>query len=283
MVAPLRPPRSGLLASVATDLAIQGYDGNARWGGGLEWLTEMPPLAGDGYGARTAYCGQTTVTHDAADKATREFAYPFSVYAFDWCSALAYQGRDFAGRAERALMATQSYSIAKEFWSGTIATAAGAPWNTNVWLGKNTSTIVTAGAMTPYKALAFLDGYAANSMRNGLAYIHTTVRVLDLLVAQQAVFRDGDRWRTGYGNLVIADAGYTGTVAGQTAGTVWMVATTPVEILLGPVQTPNIDEADGMRQVVNFSINDFVVWAERDVLVLHEPTVLHAAAQVDMT
>lgn len=270
---PLRVPRFGLLASASVSDNLPGV----RWGFGVEWLPELHPTGSEGIGARALKCDPTAVEHGEDDKAKIEEAYPFTVYAFDWCSTLGYSGRDWAGRARRLLEATQSFTIAKEFWTGTIAQAESL---SNVWLGAATSTLVENSAYEPGKAVARMDRAIAEQLRNGVGMLHTSVEVLGRLVQAQAVWRDGDVWRSPMGNPIVADGGY-GAAARDADTGAFIVATTPVEIVLGPVRT--IDLTDEMYAAVDHTVNDLVVWAERDVLVMHEPQLIHHAIEVDLS
>ena len=274
---PLQPPRSGLLASPATRVVEQ--DAGVNWGAGLEWQTELHLPTSNAVGARAVKCGPATVNHTATDKAPLEQGYPFSVYAFDWCTAIGYDQRDFEGRARRLLEATQSFSIAKELWNGTIAAAEAID---NVWLAKNTAATVNAAAERPRIALAKLDQRIAVNLRNGQGVIHADVEVFDRLRSDSSIDRDGDRWLTPFGNIVVADGGYDGHRDGATASTRWMVATTILEVTLGPVRTTGVRAPAEWVQAFDYTKNDIVVWAERDVIVLHDAVLLHAAAQVDL-
>lgn len=271
---PARAPRVGLLAAarVANDNGR-----TVRWGAGVDWLTEMhgPDAGGYPFGARAAKCGLTALTAGEDEKAYTEQADPFSVYAFDWCSSMdsRFVGRDWQGRATRLLEATQSASIAAEFWRGAIATAETL---VNTFLADGTASVVTGGATVPGKALALLDEYATERMSNGQAMIHCSVKALNRLVQADAVRREGALWVTPSDNIVVADAGYDG--AGSAGTGDWMFASTVPDIWLGPIEVTPLDE-----RAIQTSVNDIFVIAQRDVIVLHEPHVVHGAAQLDLT
>jgi len=273
---PLARPRVGLLAAANVPSSTP-----ERWGFGLEWQSEMPPPSGGATGARALRCDPPSVPYGDEDKPAVEQAYPFSVFAKDYCTTLGFEGRDWVGRARRALEATQSFSIAREFWTGAIAQAEGL---SNVWLGAATATKVTTSALDPVAALSVLDQYVAETLRNGTGMIHVTVEMQNRLMAANAIWRDGARWRTAFDNIVSSDGGYTGELDGEDpTQTEFMVATTVPDIYLGPIRTVDLRNPDDLRTVVDRSVNDAVVWAERDVLVMHEPTLLHAVAQVDLS
>lgn len=276
---PLRPPRVGLLASVAT-VDLNGV----RWQRGVEWLPEMHPTTSEAYRAFAIGCDDayTGISHGSDDKPALEQAYPFGIEAMDWCSSLDV-GRDFAGRARRLLEATQSFLIAREFWAGAIRDAQPTPETDDTWLAKAGADEVTTSALAPHKALAKLDAAVADYLRNGRGMIHMQVETLDRLVAEQALVRDGQQWTTPFGNLVVADAGYTGVRDGEAADSRWMVATTMVEVALSEIDAMRFDDSVSQHAALDHTVNDVKVYARRAALVMHEPNLLHAAAQVDLS
>lgn len=279
-VTPLAAPRTGLLVAARTTNDLT----NVRWGMGVTWLDEMHKVATSAaFGARLLEdAAGTNLGHVANDKAPTETADPFLVYAFDWCSSMeGFAQRDWQGRARRLLEATQSRSIAREFWSGAITQAA-APDLSNTWLAKSSVTLVNGTtAMTPQKALALLDDTVINNLANGQGMVHCTPQTKSRLVDLQAIWPDTTGLhRSANGTIVCADAGYVGqSLDGQT-GT-WMVATTVPEIVLGPVRALDPTPAGGT--LIERSVNDVFMYAERDVLVMHSPSILHAAVKVDLS
>lgn len=271
---PLVEPRFGLVA------AARRFDNLSavRWGNGVVWLPELHPDTSEAYGARALKCNVADVGHGSDDRAALEYAHPFAVYAFDWCTTL--EARDYEGRARRLLLATQSRSIAAEFWSGTIVNAETSL--TNTWLASATD-LATASAIAPAKALAKLDAAVCSALSNGRGMIHCTVEVLNRLMSDDAVRLDGNQWVTASGNVVVSDAGYTGDRDGQAGNTEWMVGTSTVELTLGEIRTYSLQTEEGRRMAVRSDVNDVKVWCERDVLVMHEPNLCLIAAQVDLS
>lgn len=274
----LAQPRVGLLAAAKqVDLSA-----DVRWGNGVQWLPELHPVASHGFGARALKCQPSSIAHTSTDRATIESAKPFMIYAFDWSTSLDHQpsgGRDWEGRARRLLLGTQSYSIAAELWLGTIAQAESLA--ENYYLAKTGPTVVTSGAVRADRALAVLDKKLAGSLMNGQGMIHCTVEVLDQLVHQQTVVRDGQAWMTPFGNVVVADGGYAGSRIG--AAGEWMVGTSLVEITLGQPDVMRTSTPEEWRAAFDYTVNDVIVWAQREVLVMHHPHIVFAAAQVDLT
>lgn len=155
------------------------------------------------------------------------------------------------------------------------ATVIGTPFTGNVWLGR-TGAVVVDGAGAPHSvldALAEIDGELTRQLTNSPGMIHMSPQILTRVIATNAVRRDGDLWVTPNGHVVVSDAGYTGLrdgAAGQ-----WMIGTTPVEIILGPVRITAPDVG------FDYSVNTMVAYAERDVIVMHEPSRVHLAIDVD--
>lgn len=273
---PLARPRMGLYAAAAVTESPAGV----RWANGLTWLPELIPDGTNAFGARELSCTTASITPNTSS-ATQE-ADPFMVYAYDRCSKFEDAGdpRDWQGRARRLLEATQSFSIAKEFWSGAITSAQSLQ---NTWLSKTGVSLATSSALAPEKALAKLDKAIATNLSNGRGMIHCTVEVLDRLSVNGAIRREGTQWLTAFDNIMVADAGYSGDRDGQSTTEEWMIATTLVEIYVGPILPVTGEfnyDADG---VFDRTVNDVVVWAQRDVMVMHEPSLLWHAAQVDLT
>lgn len=273
----LAAPRTGLLAAASVSDSL----GNVRWGKGVAWLSELHQTDSEAFGARPIDCSDSdAIALGADDKAPTGGADPFLVYAFDWCSAMeGLDQRDWQGRARRLLEATQSRSIAKEFWSGAISSARTL---SNTWLAKTGSSIVTSAATAPGKALALLDHYVVDALSNGTGMIHCTAKTLDRMVQDQALVKEGGLWRTPNGNIVVADAGYSGDKDGVDAAQEWMFASTVPEIVLGPARTSRSDSPIG-GEMVSVSVNDVLVYTERDVIVMHEPDLCWGAAQIDLS
>lgn len=274
-----RPPRRGLLVD-----APVSDGGDARWGlFGVEWMPEGHPTTSEAAGLERVGCGMAAAPFGTDDRPNIEHAYPFGVFAFDYCSAMLYQ-RDRVGIARRILDAQQSYWIAYEFWNGLIARAETLD---NVWLARPGPTVVTTAAVSIERAIALLDERIAGSLTNGEGCIHMTVRLLNLAKQRRAVELDAGKYRTAFGNLVIADGGYSTVRQGVSptytpiAGD-WIIGTTVPQIFLGEVQSTTWDLPDDWMEAMNVAINDVVVYARRDVLILHEGARLHAAAQVDL-
>lgn len=296
---PLRSPRNGLL----TVVSVKDDETGVRWGHGVAWTAEMlpqdyahlddPGMAESWHGARDLNCAMTALTVDA--RPVGETADPFNIAAYSWCSMLQRDQSERAPRARRLLEATQSMDIAYELWTGTIAQASAA--NENSWLANTTgagSTAVTwpahpfqtaaytapTGEPPSSAALGRMDSYLTHVLANGSGLLHMSPTFFSYLNAEFPGWLrlEGNVWKSPNGHSIVADAGYTGAAkapGGSTLLAEWVIATGPMEIVLGPVDATNPDSTEAF----NFALNDIVLFAQRDVLVEWEPHVAHGAFQ----
>lgn len=296
---PLRSPRNGLL----TVASVKDDETGVRWGTGVAWTPEMlvvdythfddPGMAETWHGARDVGCAMTALTVNA--RPVMETADPFNIAAYSWCSMMQTDQRDRAGRARRLLEAVQSMDIAYEFWTGTIAQASAA--NENSWLTHTVETGHTAVVWpaTPFQTAAYaaptgeppssgalgrMDSYLTHVLANGTGLLHMSPTFFSYLNAEFPGWLrlDGNIWKSPLGHSVVADAGYTGAAKAASGGsllTEWVIATGPVEIVLGPIDATTPDSTEAF----SFATNDIVLYAQRDVLIEWEPHVAHGAFQ----
>ncbi len=120
-----------------------------------------------------------------------------------------------------------SYAFAKELLSGaasggnSLSQAAHAP----------TGLAFGSGAVPVVDALAFLEAELARTLFGGQGIIHVSPAVM--FHAREHLERDGDRWTTPSGHLVVFDGGYVDAVepTGQAASSAteeWIYASGPV-------------------------------------------------------
>lgn len=293
----LRAPRTGLL-TVAT---VKDDETGVRWGNGVEWQAELPThdyakldepaLGSDLHGSRAVDCF-TVADIRTAEGAPVVQADPFQVFAVDFCSAM-IKDRDRQGRARRLLEATQSHSIAHEFWTGAQFATMGVdtPWlgdasSMAIWPSMSDGAAFTGtlpdligtGCCPNYGALGRIDAYLTRVLSNGRGMLHMTPEMLSLLLGATSDWLryEGGIYYTPNGHLVVADAGYTGRVDSQLQGQLdadaeWIIATPLVEVVLGVVETTPIDSS-----VFDRTVNDLVTIAQRDVLIECELPVAHA-------
>lgn len=299
IAAPLRAPRSGLL----TCANVKDGETGLNWGAGLTWLAELPPLdyeefdqPGMGntfHDAQAANCPTDAMTIDARPKI--ETADAFMVRAYSWCSAIIRNQEDRAARARRLLEGMQSLDIAYEFWTGTIAQAQslGNSWLANTVGGAATAVVwpdhpfQTAAYAAPTGeppsagALGRMDAYLSRVLGNGTGILHMSPEMFAYLRGAFPGWMEqsgNNTWLSPNGHLLCADGGYTGAAKAEEGGALlaeWIVATPPIDIVLGPIETttPESPEAFGI------ATNEYVLYAQRDVLIEWDTKVAHGAFQ----
>ncbi len=268
---PAQAPRYGLLVAAET------INDDVRWQDGVEW---MPEQCGGG-GATSVDCfGGTAAIDDAFTNPTLAEADPFLVYAANKCSTIGFPARDYEGRARRALAATESYQIAREFWTGDIAVADSLD---NIPLADITADTVTTTELDPVAALGRLEGALADCGAGRRGMVHVTAQILVHLVASQAVQLAGQQYVTPLGTVVVGDAGYPGSGPnGEAAGaTQWAYATSMVQIRLAPVALPYTYQ-EAVTQAFDLGPNTILVRAERLALVQWDDCC-HFAAEINIT
>lgn len=256
---PATPPRYSLLIAAAA----AGLSEDALYHG---WTFD-PEVCGSSRGGIAEIDCLGSVSDDSepmAHPGNPELAIgdPFLVWASDECSTLGSAGRDWVGRATRMLNAVESYWLAREFSTGAFGLAQTA--------------LNDAGAATPLGttaaqatvALAALEAAYGAEMRGQRGMIHVTDDVLVILAADGSIRWDGTVWLTPNGNIVVADAGYTGWGPGDseaTAGVSWMYATTNVRVQVGEIQiTPESASAGALTaNAVQRQLNLATVFAGR--------------------
>lgn len=262
---PIAGPRYGLLAVAPTE-----DDASLRWHGGYEFRSELGSTAHGFSALENCYewandPGMTTSTPGGLVQVD-----PVVVWAGDRCSTLGANRRDWQGLARRKLAAHQSADLALHAWENVIAPAV-APDIVDATPG---------GAASPQNALACLEQRLHDELWGPTGYVHMNVGVFTQLAQLGSITRDGTRWVTPMGTVVIADAGYNGS-GPLGAGGVWMVGTGPVRVRLGPVET-SPGPGEGMATVVDRAANTAVVLAWRAALVEVDKAA-HVAAQATAT
>lgn len=194
----------------------------------------------------------------------------FVVYLPITCSALSIgDPEEFAGRAEIALNAVESYAVEKQLSQGTgIAT--------NPYLADASAQVLAGGgAVTPAVGLAYLEDAIGATGKRGL--IHATPAVTSQWFDQTGDLHPAGLF-TANGTPVASGGGYQGAQpsgeAAPAAGQAWAFATGPVQVMHSPVAVMDIAE------VLDRSLNDVTFRAERYVLAEWD-TDLQAAVLID--
>jgi hypothetical protein len=196
---------------------------------------------------------------------------PVGLYIPITCSTLGMgDWRDFAGRAEAVLDATQSFGVEE-------ALSQGVSGSTNPFLGDANVSVLGGGAVTPIVGLSWLEDAVGATGRAGL--IHATPSVVaswsDLLLVE------GGTLYTYNGTPVAVGGGYIGAEANGSAagaGQSYAFATGPVEVMLSDVSLVG----DDINGSLDTSANEVTFRAERFALAEWD-TALQAAVLIDWT
>jgi hypothetical protein len=126
---------------------------------------------------------------------------PFGIVVGIECTALS---RESAGEhSGEVLDVVRDYQVGVELATGATST--------NPSLAD--ATPVVAGAAGIVEALATVEQQIASTVYGRLGFVHVAPADLTRLLAAQAIWKDGVRWRTATGNVVVSSPGYH-TLAG---------------------------------------------------------------------
>jgi hypothetical protein len=246
---PVRPPYYSLL--VAADVIEDGV----TWQQGVEWNPEQVFQGGvtgpDCFGSVAEFPDPTNPVNNAAE--------PFAVSAVDECSTFGWQARDYEGRARRQLAAVRSAFIAHEFQVNSLALQ-------NVALQDAQQHVMPDPAL-PVDALAEMEGAMAARFGGRRGMIHVTPQTFTLLKSAYAVEFVANKWQTGLGTIIVADAGYR-SVSGQE----FMYGTLMVQVRLGEVLIVPGSLEQARAQATNRATNLTTVVATQLALVQYDST-----------
>lgn len=254
---PAAPPRYGLVAVAPTIDNLEPRVLGAGW-------TFQPEACGQARGGVLELeCGRTAGMDEADFGPAVADGDAFVIYAWDRCSTFGFDARDWQGRGQRMLRAVESYWLAQALWDGpmgfTLAQGQLAGAGTDV---------VSSGPEPITEAIGLVEGAMAQLYRGQPGMVHMTPQALTHAMAAYAVYRDGALWRTTAGNIVVADAGYSGNGPTVDAGvSQWVYGSPVVSVGLGAVQvTPaTLSEARDLAAMVELSVNLATVYAARPV------------------
>jgi hypothetical protein len=256
---PARPPRYSLLAAAPT---VSDPDLRPLAGG---W-SYQPEACGNSGISEIACAGNVDVMSPAVQPSTID-GDPVWIWAGDECSTFGFDSRDWEGRARRQLAATESFRLAAELWDGAVANAASL---SNRWLAGSGSwsDTVTSGPSAVTTALANIEAGLASVLFGQQGMIHVTPQVLTHLVDRGSVIKEGAVWVSPMGHIVVADAGYSGDgpdADAADATSQWMYGTALLSVVLGPVEIipGSLEDARGLAQAMDRSVNDIAVFAAR--------------------
>lgn len=273
-----QPPLISLLSSARV---IVGADPDLRWEMGFTLAPEP--------------CPESTVI-DPYDSSEEKVApphpaevpnQPFGVWAGATCSTFSRdEQNELPGKAIRRLESSQSMQIASELWEGTKSQAAG--WG-NQYLANGP--VVLGNELDPVDAYGCLSQALGEFLAGSPGMIHATRQVVGIWKAAQLVVRDGTRLFDIYGNIVIPDAGYTGTSPDgepDEVGESWAYGTGMVEVRMSEVtMVPDTNQANWIQQAIHRhptdpEQNSTEVLAERVVSVIFDDCA-HVAVGCQVT
>lgn len=249
------------------------------------------------------YCGPAGVTYDPCPAPPADMVSqgaqdwvagdPFTVYAWDPCSALS-QYSEAQDRARRSLLNGELRTVERLFWTGTISVSgAGTPVvlphlaeDTEVLVTggpaatgagtvlQSAATVVTSAATDLVEALGLVEAQLAWCYGNQ-GVIHVPRSMGPQLAHSALVKQQGSQLVTvPNGNLVVLGSGYTGSgpTGAIPAGSAWIYGTGAVTLRRSDIELPDIPTA------VDRATNDMVAIAQRTYSITWE--CCHVAAQV---
>lgn len=275
-------------------LAQMSEFNDQRWENGFQWEPERGAITLDaahsfpywwdcpeGAGATAAATVTGGIKPTQSPLTLRTYR-PYTAHAADKASTIGFEARDRAARASRILESNLSRIIEFEFWTGTVATAAGFP---NDFL-LSAPTQLNTGAATGYaKALAELEQALADNENGPVGVIHAQPRVVSLWAADNMLVQvpGTAQLRTRLGNLVVSGLGYPGTgpsdLTPRTSAstTSWAFATdVPRVALSAPFGLPKGGRLGEVgADAFDRTVNDGIYRAERVVAAFFDGTVKH--------
>jgi hypothetical protein len=222
---PAAPPASGLVASAVRP----NLD---RWETGLAW---SPERCGTEY-RLVPVCDEPEIGYEASRPGAAYYQ-PVGAQFADECSTLG--GPVDVDRVRRLVEAQTPFAIARELWTGELTQTdpytVGGEQRTNAYLASPDADVVTGSGTDPVVAFGRLEQAALEATHGQPVMLHVPVMALGRL---HDAFRNvGQQLVTHAGNVLVADAGYSGSgPAGQAPGAaVWAYATAPVAVLISPI------------------------------------------------
>lgn len=119
------------------------------------------------------------------------------------CSTMG--GTNVQALAEQNIEVTREFAVAAELMSGAASSNPHISQASGTDLGTATDAV---------HALGCLDQAAAQALSGRLAYIHASPAIGNAWLAAGAIVRDGRRWLTALGSIVVISAGYDGRAPG---------------------------------------------------------------------
>lgn len=240
-----RPPSAGVSLQ---EVALSGEA--ARWEAGVKWR----PYTHGGTGGIYDPCDVSSL--NAGTLLGEQTGDVYVVWEAESCSTFGGEADIAAERASNLLAATTSKRVARELWRGDVAVGA-TPDLANRRLNNPTAAgnlgkIGGGSAINRVAALAALEQSIGEQWSGEACYIHCTRRTASFWAADNLIHRVGNRLVTELGTVIIADAGYDGSVWNGSASavpsapgaTAWAFATGPVRLWLSDIETQTANQAN---------------------------------------
>lgn len=275
---PLPQPRTRgtLLASIEVlPVTSIADDSNERWLNGFSWSPNY--LRDPRFGSALDACGPVDVNGDAMGlSADAAEAAGFRVFDGITTSTLnATTSAALQAGLEARSANWLSWAFARQLATGS---ATGASNNLkSAAAGRPPADLAYGSAATPlYDAFATLENHLSRTIHDGTGVIHIAPGLLETAINECAVERDGDRFYTPAGHLVVADGGYVDMPApagasASSAGEDWVYASGPVFYRM---IAPEI--VGGELVAVDIRTNDRTLWIEGYGIVVFEPEIVTA-------
>jgi len=242
---PVTPPPAAAPPHSLIRAALTNRDGDAD-GNWVRGLAYVPETCG-GYRA-ISDCTAEEVDHGAGGDVPAQVDYrPWDLQVQDPCATtFGYSEEVVTDRLRRAADAIESYAIARELWEGELAQAeAAASGNDpNLYLAQD-PTVIGSSAVSPRRGLGLLQQHAGDAFHGQQVFLHIAREALPMFGPD--LIKVGNLLYTNLDNVVVADAGYTGTPPDGTsaaANVSWIYATGPVVVRRTPLVVDSANEAE---------------------------------------
>lgn len=268
---PAVPPSYGLTASLPVESRSL-----EEWGTGITYSPEGC-VEGETYDK----CDPPTLTPTERPATVEWMPYVLSVYTH--CTTFGDAADADLSRATRLLNMDTERQLGHEFWTGELAQASTLPVSNDPWpngyLASTDSDDLSAdGPKNLVHALSCLDQYLTDHNGGQPGAVHATAQTVVQWYSLRVIQKEGGRWRTPNGNIVISSPGYTGSSPEGRAPSdndIWAYATDIPRIYLSaPMTFPILEQVDRAN-------NDVLVTAQRMGLVEWE-RCRHGAVQMLM-
>lgn len=291
---PAQPPNIGLLP---TFRALQGSEATEGWEHGFAFAPEQCLTSSRGSWDCDTPGDADSPPANPAVVQTR----PFFVRAFDKCAPWD-RTRDWQRRADNMLAASESFQIADELWTGSVAQASVEPDGVTPWPNRYLASAdadvlnnpIGDPAFAVVDALACLEYALGQCQNGGRGVIHCTRQLATHWSQRGMLRREGAMLLTTLDTIVVADAGYDGSGPagqGEAEGSQWAYATGIPIVRLGPVRhrPGNEDEQAALAAEFNSieaqrfdpKVNLITVRSERTAAVTWD-SCCHLAVNVDL-